>query len=270
MAEGIYIAERNGHCQHCGHRFFSSAPNPAPLCYHCKSAGRVTVLGASHLEDSPRCERMSFTSEPATAPEPITYLGQPVNAPGFTQDQFERAMLRAFCDDLQITPYHDGRHLVGYPNVYAYLVTRERCTCPAGCAGTPCKHRAFLIACLDIREPHVRREWAKLNREHRHRCGHAVPDRMLHAPQPQFGGGVQVRPVGHLSGQFRHPMHDRKAAAHPALPHPLPVSLAMLAHEGISFRILVNKHLQDTRDDPLTSSPPLSHIFLNYNTNMGS
>ena len=37
----VFVAKRNGQCQHCGHRFFSSAPNPAPLCYHCKSAGRT-------------------------------------------------------------------------------------------------------------------------------------------------------------------------------------------------------------------------------------
>lgn len=146
----VYVAKRNGECAHCGHRFYSSEPNPASICYHCKSAGR-TVETAEPVET------------PASAP--ITYCGHVVDAPGFTQDSFTRAMARAFCDDLQIKPYHDGRHLVGYPNVYAYLVTRERCTCKAGCAGTPCKHRAFLIACLDIREPHVRREWAQLNRE---------------------------------------------------------------------------------------------------------
>jgi hypothetical protein len=45
----VYVAERNGQCQHCGHRFFSSEPNPAPLCYHCKSAGR-TVETAEPVE----------------------------------------------------------------------------------------------------------------------------------------------------------------------------------------------------------------------------
>ncbi len=37
----VSVAKRNGQCQHCGHRFFSSEPNPAPLCYYCKSAGRT-------------------------------------------------------------------------------------------------------------------------------------------------------------------------------------------------------------------------------------
>jgi hypothetical protein len=45
----VYVAERNGQCQHCGHRFFSSEPNPAPICYHCKSAGR-TVEAAEPVE----------------------------------------------------------------------------------------------------------------------------------------------------------------------------------------------------------------------------
>ncbi len=152
----VYVAKRNGQCQHCGHRFFSSEPNPVPICYHCKSAGR-TVETAEPVET-----RKFYGFQPSA----ITYLGQPVNAPGFTQASFTRAMARAFCDDLQIKPYHDGRHIVHHAGLTGgYLVTREHCTCKAGCAGTPCKHRAFLIACLDIREPHVRREWAQLNRE---------------------------------------------------------------------------------------------------------
>jgi hypothetical protein len=148
----VTIAKRNGHCQHCGHRFFSSAPNPAPICYHCESAGRTVETDAEPVE------------EPASAGA-ITYLGQLVNAPGFSQDQFTRAMLRAFRDDLQIASYHDGRQLVGCQGVYGYVVTRGGCDCKAGRAGTPCKHKALLVAHLDIRQPHVRREWAKLNRE---------------------------------------------------------------------------------------------------------
>ncbi len=112
-------------------------------------------------EDCPVCGM----DEEAGAPG-ITYLGQPVNAPGFTQASFERAMARAFCDDLAIKPYHDGRHIVHHAGLTGgYVVTREHCDCPAGRVGTPCKHRAFLISCLDIREPHVRREWAMLNAE---------------------------------------------------------------------------------------------------------
>ena len=47
----VYVAKRNGQCQHCGHRFFSSEPNPAPLCYHCKSGGR-TIETAEPIFDS--------------------------------------------------------------------------------------------------------------------------------------------------------------------------------------------------------------------------
>jgi hypothetical protein len=153
----VYVAERNGQCQHCGHRFYSSEPNPAPICYHCKSAGR-TIETAEPVEN-----RQIDGFQPSA---PITYCGHVVDALGFTQDSFTRAMARAFCDDLQIKPYHDGRHIVHHAGLTGgYVATREHCTCKAGCAGTPCKHRAFLIACLDIREPHVRRQWAKLNRE---------------------------------------------------------------------------------------------------------
>jgi hypothetical protein len=96
----------------------------------------------------------------------IDYLGQTVDAPGFDPGSFERAMLRAFRDDLRVSPYHDGRHIVHHRGLTGgYLATRTSCDCKAGRAGTPCKHRAFLISCLDIREPHVRREWAQLNRE---------------------------------------------------------------------------------------------------------
>ena len=121
------------------------------MCPTCKGRGRIKV---------------EIDAEPVEAPaSTITYCGHVVDAPGFDQDSFTRAMLRAFCDDLQITPYHDGRHIVHHVgSTGGYVATREHCDCTAGCAGTPCKHRAFLIACLDIREPHVRREWAKLNR----------------------------------------------------------------------------------------------------------
>jgi hypothetical protein len=123
------------------------------MCPACRGRGRIMVeIDAEPVET------------PATA-EVITYLGEAVDAPGFTQDQFERAMLRAFCDDLQITSYHDGRHLVGYQGLYGYVVTRTSCDCKARRVGTPCKHRAFLIAHLDVHQPHIRREWAKLNQQ---------------------------------------------------------------------------------------------------------
>ncbi|MDQ3525428.1 MAG: hypothetical protein M3451_10300 [Chloroflexota bacterium] len=46
----VYVAKRNGQCQHCRHRFYSSEPNPAPLCYHCKSAGRTVETAAPIFE----------------------------------------------------------------------------------------------------------------------------------------------------------------------------------------------------------------------------
>ncbi len=124
------------------------------MCPICRGCGRIT---------------MEIDAEPVETPasaESITYLGVSVNAPGFPAAQFERAMLRAFCDDLQVKRYHNGRHIVHQQGCTSgYVATREHCTCKAGTADAPCKHRAFLIASLDIREPHVRREWAKLNRE---------------------------------------------------------------------------------------------------------
>jgi hypothetical protein len=46
----VYVAKRNGQCQYCRHRFYSSEPNPAPLCYHCKSAGRTVETAAPIFE----------------------------------------------------------------------------------------------------------------------------------------------------------------------------------------------------------------------------
>lgn len=96
------------------------------MCPVCRGRGRITVeIDAEPVET------------PASA-EVVTYCGQEVNAPGFDQDQFERAMLRAFRDDLQVKPYHDGRWIVHHPGLTGgYVVSREACTCPAGVAGAP-------------------------------------------------------------------------------------------------------------------------------------
>jgi hypothetical protein len=97
---------------------------------------------------------------------PVTFAGQTVDAPGFSQDQFERAILRALVDELQVTPAN-GQHIVHRATVaHGYRVTRERCDCTAGQVGTPCKHRALLILHLDIREPAQQRQWARLHAEH--------------------------------------------------------------------------------------------------------
>lgn len=150
---GTYRAHRNTRCVHCGHVGFSSefpdepARHPS-VCCHCRAAGRTM--------------QTSTTPEPAT-PDTISWGGHVVGAPGFSEDQFERAMARAFADDLRVKQLHDGAYVVHHPGTTnGYRVTRERCTCKAGEVGTPCKHRAVLIAHLDIREPHTDREWRKL------------------------------------------------------------------------------------------------------------
>lgn len=149
MMVGRVIGRASNGCEVRSETFLVPSNTSCPTC---NGRGRITV----EIEAEP-------VEEPATA---ITYCGQPVNAPGFTQGSFTRAMARAFGDDLAITPSHDGRHIVHHRGLTGgYLVTREHCDCPAGRVGTPCKHRAFLIACLDVRAPHVRREWATLNAE---------------------------------------------------------------------------------------------------------
>jgi len=167
MGEGIYIAKRNGTCQHCGHLFFSSSPTPGPLCYHCKTS---TVVQAKMVSDAnaSRADAMNGASSPlddanaSPASASITWAGHTVTAPNFTQDQFDRAMGRAFVDELEVKPdRQDGRYLVGHPDAYA--VSREQCTCKAGQTGTPCKHRAVLIAHLDIRVPAIAKQWQQLH-----------------------------------------------------------------------------------------------------------
>ncbi len=67
----VYVAKRNGQCQHCRHRFFSSEPNPAPLCYHCKSAGRT--IEAAEPEPAfgiPKADELVSTLDPAYADVP--------------------------------------------------------------------------------------------------------------------------------------------------------------------------------------------------------
>lgn len=152
---GTYRAHRNTRCVHCGHVGFSSQfpdePTRHPsVCCHCRAAGR-TMPTTTGDNLSPK------------APDTISWGGHVVGAPGFSEDQFERAMVRAFADDLRVKQLHDGAYVVHHPGTTnGYRVTRERCTCKAGEVGTPCKHRAVLIAHLDIREPHTDREWRKL------------------------------------------------------------------------------------------------------------
>ncbi|MDQ4045406.1 MAG: SWIM zinc finger family protein [Chloroflexota bacterium] len=104
----------------------------------------------------------------AAHPVPIRWGGHRVTAPGFTQDQFERAMARAFVDDLRLQPLGREKFLVHAPGASrGHHTTRDTCTCPAGEHDVPCKHRALVIAHLDIRAPQLARRWAKRLRDRR-------------------------------------------------------------------------------------------------------
>lgn len=101
-------------------------------------------------------------------PVPITWGGHSVNAPGFGQDQFERAMARAFVDDLRLKPLGGDTFLVHAPGATrGHRTTCEACSCPAGKHDVPCKHRALVIAHLDVRAPQHARQWAKRLRARR-------------------------------------------------------------------------------------------------------
>jgi hypothetical protein len=98
-------------------------------------------------------------------PVPVTWGGHEVNAPGFDQDRFDRAMARAFVDDLQVKPLGGDAFLVHHPAATrGHRTTRETCSCPAGEHEVPCKHRALVIAHLDIRMPERARRWARRQR----------------------------------------------------------------------------------------------------------
>ena len=103
--------------------------------------------------------------DPSMSPVPVTWGGHDVDAPGFDQDRFERAMTRAFIDDLRLKPIPGGAFLVYHPAAsLGHRVTRETCSCPAGQHDVPCKHRALVIAHLDIRVPEIGRRWAQRRR----------------------------------------------------------------------------------------------------------
>lgn len=126
-------------------------------CSHC-SWGRVRV----EVED----KTISVIDSES---QPIMFAGIEIDAPGFvSQEQFEQALLRALVDELQVKPHEQSdRYVVGHPNSHAYLTSRDRCSCKAGVSGQPCKHRAALILELDIRQPAVERQWAKLRADRR-------------------------------------------------------------------------------------------------------
>jgi hypothetical protein len=135
------------------------------MCPTCKGRGRIKV---------------EIDAEPVEAPaSTITYCGHVVDAPGFDQDSFTRAMLRAFCDDLQITPYHDGRRIVHHVGCTGgYVATREHCELHGGIRG----HAVQAQSVPDRLSGHPRAACPA-------RVGQAEP----WAPHPKGGGSMITR-----------------------------------------------------------------------------
>lgn len=122
------------------------------LVPHARPVSRIEPNGSNRAE----------TLHLPLIPVPVTWGGHRVNAPGFDQDRFERAMARAFVDDLRVGSLRGDAYLVHHPGAsHGHRVTRETCSCPAGQHDVPCKHRAILIAHLDVRAPQLARQWAK-------------------------------------------------------------------------------------------------------------
>lgn len=133
------------YCERCGTYRFKPA---GELCCHCRRAPEATEAAS------------------AASDTPVTFGGHVIDAPGFTQDQFERAMCRALVDELVIETDQTGLAIVCHRGVNGgYRVTRTSCDCKAGEVGTPCKHRALLLFHLQVRLPAVRKQWAKLQAE---------------------------------------------------------------------------------------------------------
>lgn len=127
------------YCEECGTYRFKPA---GELCGHCRRAA-----------DTP------------ASPPPVTFGGCRIAAPGFTPDQFERAIARALVDDLQVHTDATGLAIVGPRGVNGgYRVTRTSCDCKAGSTGTPCKHRALFLFHLHVRVPARKRQWEAAHR----------------------------------------------------------------------------------------------------------
>lgn len=140
------------YCEQCGTFRFKSDDE---FCWHCRRAPEAT-------------EAVEAASQNLQVAEshPVTFGGHVIDAPGFTQDQFERAMCRALVDELEIHTDETGLAIVCHRGTSGgYRVTRTSCDCKAGEVGTPCKHRAALLFHLQVRLPAVRKQWAKLQTE---------------------------------------------------------------------------------------------------------
>ena len=159
-------------CKECGGTGIVTTMEPQPL-KGCKLTSSHRLAAQNRKCEHCSWGRVRVEVEPASSAraedsQPITFNGHEVTAPGFTQSQFDRAMVRAFIDDLEVTadPQLPGRWMVSHRDAdVGYHVSRERCGCKAGTAGTPCKHRGFLIAHLGVRQPAIAKEWVKLHAE---------------------------------------------------------------------------------------------------------
>ncbi len=124
-------------------------------CFHCAQVPTETGAASAVTPASISC------AESARKVEPVTFGGATIDAPGFDQEGFEKAMCRAFVDELVIVQDQTGQDVVCYAGTNGgYRTTRTSCDCPAGVHGRSCKHRAFYCFHLDVREPALRRQWA--------------------------------------------------------------------------------------------------------------
>ncbi len=147
--------EKRTYCPQCQtYRFKPTGER----CFHCAQAPTETQTGAAPAVTP--APIVKFTDSP------ITFGGATIDAPGFTQDQFERAMCRAFVDELVIVQDQTGQDVVCHAGTNGgYFTSRHTCSCPAGVHGCSCKHRAFWIFVHDVRLPIQRRQWAAAARK---------------------------------------------------------------------------------------------------------
>jgi hypothetical protein len=136
-------------CTRCGTFRFKE---PEQLCYHCSRGAKVECPGGA--------------SAPPGQTETITFGGATIDAPGFDREGFEKALCRAFVDELVIVQDQTGQDVVCHAGTNGgYFTSRHTCSCPAGVHGCSCKHRAFWIFVHDVRLPIQRRQWAAAARK---------------------------------------------------------------------------------------------------------
>ncbi len=99
----VYVAKRNGQCQHCGHRFYSSEPNPAPLCYHCKSAGRtVEVFGGMTQIVSSASPSALYALASESTPEEAPIFETFADYATYDADDLRDAAIERALDDCEV------------------------------------------------------------------------------------------------------------------------------------------------------------------------